>query len=68
MAGFLGAVLKDRESVYWSAEKALQPLMLLFDVALLQVFDMSHFGFQHAWRTGKDHLARCAAPKATAAE
>ncbi|MER9880997.1 hypothetical protein [Mesorhizobium sp. M0118] len=48
MAGFLGAVLKDRESVYGSAEKALQPLMLLFDVALLQVFDMSHFGFQHA--------------------
>lgn len=48
MAGFLGAVLKDRENVYRSAEDALQPLMLLFDVALLQVFDMSHFGFQHA--------------------
>lgn len=47
MAGFLGAVLKDRESVYRSAEEALQPLMLLFDVALLQVCDMSHFGFRH---------------------
>lgn len=48
IAGFLGAVLKDRENVYRSADKALQPLMLLFDVALLQVFDMSHFGLQHA--------------------
>ncbi|NSY41864.1 hypothetical protein [Agrobacterium tumefaciens] len=48
MAGFLGAVLEDRESVYRSAGEALQPLMLLFDVALLQVCDMSHFGFRHA--------------------
>lgn len=48
MAGFLGAVLQNRENVYGSAEKALQPLMMLFNVALLQVFDMSHFGFQHA--------------------
>lgn len=48
IAGFLGAVLKDRENVYKSAEKALQPHMMLFDVALLQVFDMSNFGFKHA--------------------
>ncbi|WP_292178708.1 hypothetical protein [Mesorhizobium sp.] len=48
IGGFLGAVIEDREKVYRSAEKALQPLMLLFDVALLQVCDMSHFGFQHA--------------------
>lgn len=48
MTGFLGAVLRDREHVHRSAEDALQPLMLLFDVALLQVCDMSHFSFQHA--------------------
>lgn len=48
LTGFLGTVLKDRERVHRSAEGSLQPLMLLFDVALLQVCDMSHFSFQHA--------------------
>lgn len=48
LTGFLGAVLKDREGVHRAAEGTLQPLMLLFDVALLQVCDMSHFSFQHA--------------------
>jgi hypothetical protein len=48
ISGFLGAVLKDREDVHRTAERTLQPLMLLYDLALLQVCDMSHFGFKHA--------------------
>ena len=64
IAGFLGAVLKDRQRVNRSAESALQPLMLLYDVALLQVCDMSHFGFKQvslgitpAWG-GRSRLVR----------
>jgi hypothetical protein len=48
ISGFLRAVLKDREDVYRTADPTLQPLILLFDLALLQVCDMSHFGFKHA--------------------
>lgn len=50
IGGFLRAVLKDRENVYRTAERTLQPLMLLYDVALLQVCDMSNFGFKHGGR------------------
>lgn len=53
IAGFLGAVLSDRDSVYKSAEEALQPLMTLYDVALLQVCDMSHFGLKNADHRGR---------------
>jgi len=48
IAGFLGAVLKDRRGVHRTTEQTLQPLMLLFDLALLQICDMAHFGFKHA--------------------
>lgn len=47
ISGFLGAVRKDRDSVYKSAEETLQPLMLLYDLALLQVCDMSYFGLKN---------------------
>lgn len=57
ISGFLGAVWKDRDSVYDSAEETLQPLMLLYDLALLQVCDMSHFGFENA-----DHRRRIVWP------
>jgi hypothetical protein len=53
ISGFLGALRKDRESVYSTAEEALKPLMLLYDVALLQVCDLSYFGFTNA-----DHRRR----------
>jgi hypothetical protein len=53
IASFLGAVWKDREGVYKSAERSLQPLMLLYDVALLHVCDMSYFGLLNA-----DHRRR----------
>jgi len=53
VSGFLGAVLKDRECVYNSAEKALQPLMFLYDLSLLQACDMSNFGLKNA-----DHRRR----------
>ena len=44
---FLGAVRDDRKAVQAGAEKTLHPLMLLFDVALLQVCDLSLFGLQN---------------------
>ena len=53
ISGFLGAVRKDRDSVYKSAEKTLQPLMFLYDLALLQACDMSYFGFKNS-----DHRRR----------
>jgi hypothetical protein len=53
ICGFLGGIWKDRESVADSAEESLQPLMLLYDVALLQVCDMSYFGLKNA-----DHRRR----------
>ena len=43
-----------------SAEKILQPLLLLYDVALLQVCDMSNFGFENI-----DHRGRIIWPKLT---
>jgi hypothetical protein len=46
--GFLGEIWKDRERVYASSNDILQPLVLLFDVALLQVCDMSYFGYKYA--------------------
>ncbi|TJW03900.1 MAG: hypothetical protein E5X42_30310, partial [Mesorhizobium sp.] len=48
LGGFLRAVLKDREEVSRTTERTLQPLLLLYDLALLQVCDMSHFGYKHA--------------------
>jgi len=53
ICGFLGAIWKDRESVADSAEESLQPLMLMYDVALLQVCEMSYFGLKNA-----DHRRR----------
>ena len=60
ISGFLGAVRKDRESVRDLAEESLQTLMLLYDVALLQVCDMSLFGFKNV-----DHRGRIIWPKLT---
>lgn len=48
MGTFLRAVLNDREDVHQTAERTLQPLLLIYDLALLHVCDMSHFGFEHA--------------------
>ncbi|NKM96961.1 hypothetical protein GFL89_02200 [Rhizobium leguminosarum bv. viciae] len=48
ISGFLGAIWQDRKTVYDSAEQALQPLCLLYDLALLQVCDLSHFGLKNA--------------------
>jgi hypothetical protein len=53
ISGFLGAVRKDRDSVSDSAEEMLQPLLLLYDLALLQVCDMSYFGLKNS-----DHRRR----------
>ena len=53
ISGFLGAVRKDRDSVYKSAGKTLHSLMLLYDLALLQVCDMSYFGLKNS-----DHRSR----------
>ncbi|MER9302836.1 hypothetical protein [Mesorhizobium sp. M0496] len=53
ISSFLKAVRQDRESVYKSSEGMLQPLMLLYDLALLQVCDMSNFGFENV-----DHRRR----------
>jgi len=62
ICGFLGAIWKDRESVYDSAEESLQPLMLLYDVALLQVCDMSHFGFKNVDYRGRTIWPNLALP------
>ena len=47
LSGFLGAVRKDRQNISKSAEQKLQPLMFLYDLALLQVCDMSYFGLKN---------------------
>lgn len=47
LSDFLGAVWSDRQKTFESAEGKLQPLLLLFDLALLQVCDMSIFGLNN---------------------
>jgi hypothetical protein len=47
LSGFLSAVWQDRERTRDAAEEGLQPLLLLFDVALLHVCDMSVFGLKN---------------------
>ena len=47
IADSLGAVWNDRASIHDTAGQVLQPLLLLFDMALLQVCDLSHFGFEN---------------------
>ncbi|RKD55741.1 hypothetical protein [Rhizobium sp. WW_1] len=59
ISGFLGAIWQDRKSVYDSAEEALQPLCLLYDLALLQVCDLSHFGLKN-----RRHRSRVIWPEA----
>lgn len=53
LSGFLGAVWSDRQKIFESTESKLQPLLLLFDLALLQVCDMSIFGLNN-----QDHRTR----------
>jgi hypothetical protein len=50
ISGFLGAARHDRVNIHDTAEQALQPLMLLFDTALLQVCDLSYFGLRNMGR------------------
>src|SRR5450756_1745359 len=58
VSGFLGAVRSDRNSVYKSAEKTLQPLSFLYDLALLQACDLSYFGLNNS-----DHRTRIIWPE-----
>lgn len=53
LSDFLGAVWSDRQKTFESTEGKLQPLLLLFDLALLQVCDMSIFGLNN-----QDHRRR----------
>lgn len=53
VVGFLGAVRKDRENVFNSATKTLQPLLFLYDLALLQACDMSYFGLKSSSHRGR---------------
>jgi len=46
LTGFLGAVHKDRERVRDSAFGTMQPLLAVYDIALLQVCDLSHLAWQ----------------------
>ena len=43
---FLGAVMQDRENTREVAAQSMQPLLMVLDLGLLQVCDLSHF----AWR------------------
>jgi hypothetical protein len=43
---FLGAIFHDREQTRESALQSMQPLLSVFDLALLQMCDLAHF----AWR------------------
>jgi hypothetical protein len=47
MESFLGAVLQDREKTHEIATQTMQPLLMLFDLGLLQVCDLSHFAWQN---------------------
>ncbi|MCT7377397.1 hypothetical protein [Chelativorans salis] len=47
LSDFLGAVWEDRKRSRDAAEERLQPLLLLFDIALLHVCDMSVFGLKN---------------------
>jgi hypothetical protein len=53
LSSFLGAIRKDRQNISKSAEEKLQPLMFLYELALLQVCDMSYFGHRNS-----DHRSR----------
>jgi hypothetical protein len=44
---FLGAVLQDREQTREIASQTMQPLLMVFDLGLLQVCDLSHFAWQN---------------------
>jgi hypothetical protein len=48
LSGFLGAVRKDRQRISKSAEAKLQPRMFLYDLALLQICDMSYVGLRNS--------------------
>jgi hypothetical protein len=47
LESFLGAVFDDREQVRNSSTQTMQPLLMLYDFALLQVCDLSHFAWQN---------------------
>jgi hypothetical protein len=44
---FLGAVLQAREHTHEVAAQTMQPLLMVFDLGLLQVCDLSHFAWQN---------------------
>ena len=44
---FLGAVFRDREQTRKVAARSMEPLLLVFDLGLLQVCDLSHFSWQN---------------------
>ena len=44
---FSGAVLQDREHMREVATQTMQPLLMVFDLGLLQVCDLSHFAWQN---------------------
>src|SRR5258708_7321193 len=54
MQEFLGAVFKDRADVAGPAVHTMQPLLMVFDLALLQICDLSHFAWAN--RDGRARL------------
>lgn len=44
--GFLGEIFRDRQRTSNAANEAMQPLLMVYDLALLQICDLAHF----AWR------------------
>lgn len=50
--GFLGAVFQDRQRISSAAVDAMQPLLMVYDFALLQICDLSYF----AWKNGHSRV------------
>jgi hypothetical protein len=60
LEGFLGAIFQDRDQVRVSATQTMQPLLMAYDFALLQICDLSHFAWQN-----RDSRARLIWPGAS---
>ena len=45
--GFLGAVFQDRQRISNAAIDAMQPLLMVYDFALLQICDLSYFAWEN---------------------
>jgi hypothetical protein len=45
--GFLGEVLQDRQRINRASVETMQPLLMVYDLALLQICDLSHFAWKN---------------------